>query len=94
MNKLEAPQLKKYLVQYDEDKLRLWIHCSSGETVARYDTRFGMDIHTTIEQQDLGESQCLMCSHGKSSPEEFNTFCEKVKELWQVNIDKSKIVFK
>lgn len=84
---------KLYQVQYSQDKLRLWIHCSTGETVARYDVRFGMDIHTTIEEQCNGADQCLMCTHGKSSPEEFEQFCFKVKELWRVEIDKSQIIF-
>lgn len=82
-----------YQVQYSCDKLRIWVHCSSGETVARYDTRFGMDIHTTIKQQMDGENQCLMCSHGKSNLDEFNKFCDKVKELWGVKIDKTQIEF-
>lgn len=82
-----------YEVQYSENKEKLWVHCSTGETVARYDTRFGMDIHTTIQEQMNGKDQCLMCTHGKSNKKEFDSFCEKVKELWGVIIDKSKIEF-
>lgn len=82
-----------YEIQYSQNKEKLWVHCSTGETVARYDTRFGMDIHTTIEEQANGENQCLLCTHGKSNPDEFNTFCDKVKYLWGVKIDKTKIKF-
>jgi len=84
---------KFYEIQYSLNKEKLWIHCSTGETVARYDTRFGMDIHATIDEQLKGGEQCLLCTHGKSNPEEFQTFCDKVKELWDVVIDKDEIVF-
>jgi len=83
----------EYEVQYSENIEKLWIHCSTGETVARYDTRFGMDIHTTIQEQLDGKGQCLMCTHGKSNPKEFEQFCIKVKDLWGVIIDKNKITF-
>jgi hypothetical protein len=82
-----------YELQYSATKDTLWVHCSSGETVARYDTRFGMDIHTTIQEQINGKDQCLMCTHGKSNKEELDQFCDKVKELWGVEIDKSEINF-
>ena len=82
-----------YEIQYSETKDRLWVHCSTGETVGRYDTRFGMDIHNTVEQQLSGEPQCHHCTHGKSSPEEFDTFCNEALQLWGVEIDKSQIEF-
>ena len=84
---------KSYEIQYSQAHEKLWVHCSTGETVARYDIRFGMDIHTTLEEQLNGADQCLMCTHGKSNEEEFNSFCDKVKELWGVDIDKSEIIF-
>jgi hypothetical protein len=84
------PKLE-YEVQYSENKEKLWVHCSTGETVGRFDTRFGMDIHTTIEEQNAGSGQCLHCTHGKSNPEDFDLFCKKAKELWGVEIDRSKI---
>ena len=83
----------EYEVQYSVNKEKLWVHCSTGETVGRYDTRFGMDIHTTIDAQMNGADQCLLCTHGKSNPEEFLSFCDKVKELWGVDIDKTQIKF-
>ena len=83
----------EYEVQYSVNREKLWVHCSTGETVARYDIRFGMDIHTTIQEQMDGAGQCLMCTHGKSNPEEFGRFCDKINELWGVEIDKTQISF-
>jgi hypothetical protein len=80
-----------YEVQYSVNKEKLWVHCSTGETVGRFDTRFGIDIHTTIEEQMCGADQCLHCTHGKPTQEDFNLFCEKARGLWGVDIDRSKI---
>lgn len=79
------------MVQYADTKYTLWIHASTGETIARYSVLFGMDIHNTIANQKKNKPQCLMCTHGKSDRAEFDKFCEKVKKLWGVVIDKSKI---
>lgn len=83
----------KYEVQYSASKDTLWIHCSSGETVGRFSSKFGMDIHNTIAEQAKGSSQCLHCTHTKPTPEDFDLFCKKAKELWNVKIDKSQINF-
>lgn len=34
----------EYEIQTDEPQRRVWVHASDGSTVARFDTRFGMDI--------------------------------------------------
>lgn len=80
-----------YEVQYSENREKLWVHCSNGETVGRFDRRFGIDIHTTMEEQIKGADQCLFCTHEPATEEVFDQFCEKVKELWDVEIDKSRI---
>jgi len=84
---------KEYQVQYSQCKTKLWVNCSTGDNVARYDIRFGMDIHTTTEEQLQGKPSCLLCTHGKSDQAEFDLFCSKVKELWNVDIDKTQIQF-
>jgi hypothetical protein len=84
-NKLE------YEIQYSPSKDTLWVHCSTGETVGRFSARFGMDVHNTIKAQQNGAHQCLHCTHGKPTPEDFDLFCKKAKELWGVDIDKTQI---
>ena len=83
----------EYQVQYSGCKKKLWVHKNTGETVARFDKRFGIDIHNSIEAQENGAPECLYCTHQPASAFEFNIFCEKVYQLFNVRIDKSKIEF-
>jgi len=78
-----------YEVQYSVNREKLWVHCSTGETVGRFDTRFGMDIHTTISEQSSGAGQCLHCTHGKPNKEDFELFCEKAKAIFYRDPDSS-----
>ncbi len=80
-----------YEIQYSVNKEKLWVHCSTGETVGRFDTRFGMDIHTSIDEQLSGANQCLHCTHEKPTKDDFDLFCEKAKELWGVEVDETMI---
>lgn len=80
-----------YEIQYSQNREKLWVHCSTGETVGRFDSRFGMDIHTTINEQLKGSDQCLHCTHEKPDQETFDLFCVRAKELWGVEIDKTLI---
>lgn len=88
---MDSQDKLEYQVQYSASKDTLWVHCSTGETVGRFSSKFGMDIHNTIKDQEKGSPQCLHCTHGKPTPEDFDLFCEKAKELWGVEIDKSQI---
>lgn len=81
-----------YEVQYTQEKLKLWVHSSKGETVARFDVRFGMDIHNSLCEQVKGKPQCLHCTHEKPTHTDFNLFCGKVEEMWGVVIDKTQIL--
>lgn len=82
---------KRYEIQYSALGDTVWVHCSTGETVGRFSTRFGMDIHRTVEEQMGGASQCLRCTHGKPTKSDFQDFCDQAKELWGVNIDKTQL---
>lgn len=81
----------EYQVQYSEMREKLWVHCSTGETVGRFDTRFGIDIHRPIHEQINGLGQCLHCTHEKPNKEAFELFCKQAFDLWGIRIDKSKI---
>ena len=80
----------EYEIQYGKGTQTVWVHASSGETVGRFSRRFGMDIHTTVEEQLAGKSQCLHCTQGKPSDEEVKLFVSKAKELWDVEIEEDK----
>ncbi len=80
-----------YEIQYCPTKRRLWIHSSTGDTVARFSSSFGIDMHRTTKEQLAGMSQCLHCTHDAPTLNDFIFFCDKAFELWKVEIDKSKI---
>lgn len=84
---MNSPMTMKYEIQEDPLKVRLWIHASDGSTVARFDARFGIDIHHSITDQLSGASQCLHCTHSKPTLSDWNFFREKARELWGLDID-------
>lgn len=83
-----------YQVQYCESHKKLWVHCSSGETVGRFDVRFGMDVHHPVAEQQLSKGQCLDCTHSRPDQVVFDRFCAYAQRLWGIEIDRSKINLK
>lgn len=90
-NFCENMKKKTYQVQYSALGDTVWVHCSTGDTVGRFSVKFGMDIHTTVQEQMAGKSQCLRCTHGKPTHADFKEFCDKAKELWGVEIDQKQM---
>lgn len=84
--------MRTYQIQYDTNKQRLWVNASTGENVARFNSKAGIDIHNSIEDQFMGKPECQYCTHAVPTQEDFNIFCEKVKEYFKVDIDKSQII--
>lgn len=76
----------QYDVQLDNLRRRVWVHGPDGTTVARFDTRFGMDIHTSITEQLAGASQCLHCTHDKPCLTDWETFRHKVEQHFGVTV--------
>lgn len=81
-------EYKENAVQVDELGRRVWVFARDGSTIARFDSRFGMDIHTTVTEQMTGASQCLYCTHEKPSAEDWDLFRHKVKEHYDIDIPK------
>lgn len=46
------------------DAKTVWVNNSSGDCIARFGS-LGIDIHTSVEEQLKGASQCLFCTHEK-----------------------------
>jgi hypothetical protein len=68
------------------DGKTVWVHLSTGETIARF-SRFGIDIHTTIEEQLQNcRPQCLNCFHGKPTLEHWREFQDKMLSIYQIEI--------
>lgn len=82
-----------YQIQYDYNRKVVWIHCSDGSTVGRFNKYTGIDIHHSMSEQIEGKPQCKLCTHVKPSKEDWLFFVEKAKELWNVDIDKNHIEY-
>ncbi|MCC4820394.1 hypothetical protein LMH81_28165, partial [Vibrio lentus] len=60
------------------DGKTVWVNNSSGDCIARFGT-LGIDIHTSVEEQLNGASQCLFCTHRKTNNKDWTIFKIKVK---------------
>lgn len=65
-------------VEASNDGSTVWVHAVDGSTVGRFSKSFGMDVHTTINEQLRGASQCLHCTHEKPQHADWLKFCELV----------------
>ena len=74
-----------YEIQLSELRDTVWIHAPDGSTVARFG-RFGVDLHNSVSDQLAGASECKLCTHGSTGPEEWQLFCEKALEWWGVAV--------
>lgn len=54
----------------------VWVNAPDGHCIARFGFQ-GIDVHRRLDQQGvLGE--CLACTHGRTTPEDWTTFRELV----------------
>lgn len=65
------------------DGITVWVN-GGGGLIGRFG-RQGVDIHQPMsEQQTHGE--CLFCTHGPTTPADWDTFVEKMLELHQIKV--------
>lgn len=75
----------EYEVQVSALRDTIWIHSSDGSTVGRFG-RMGVDLHNTVSEMMRGAPECRLCTHGKPSRADWDLFCEKSLEWWNVCI--------
>lgn len=80
-------------VQVSEDRRTCWVHALDGSTVGRFSMTFGMDVHTTLEAQLQGASQCLRCTHDAPTREDWIQFCALMREHYGVVVDPGLLAF-
>lgn len=81
-------------VQISENEDTVWVHATDGSTVGRFSKTFGMDVHNTVtDQVEHGKSQCLHCTHEPAGENEWNQFCELMKEHHGISVDATLISF-
>jgi hypothetical protein len=70
------------------DGRTIWVNAPTGECVGRF-SKFGIDAHTTVEEQLNGASQCLHCTHIKPDMNAWNEFVDDMKRFYHVDIEDS-----
>ena len=69
-------------VQIIADGRTVWVNGPSGGCIGRFGIS-GIDIHREPrEQQEKGE--CLYCTHAVTTRKDWDTFVEKMRELYGV----------
>lgn len=64
----------------------VWVNSGvDGSSLARF-SKFGIDIHTSAQEQMDGGPQCLLCTHTKPTALEWVMFCQKVEGIYGVII--------
>ena len=80
-------------VQVSADGRTVWVHALDGSTVGRFSKMFGMDVHTSITQQQEGANQCLHCTHSKPGLADWLMFCELIQHHYAITVDVNSLEF-
>lgn len=75
----------EYKVQVSHSCDAVWVHASDGSTVGRFG-KMGIDIHTSVTEQMNGASQCDLCTHGRVTAHDWDTFRREALTRWGVAI--------
>lgn len=74
-----------YDIQISLSRDVVWVHASDGSTVGRFG-KMGIDIHTSVTEQMKGASQCDLCTHGRVTAHDWDTFRREALTRWGVVI--------
>jgi hypothetical protein len=74
-------------VQIQSDGITVWIH-HGGETIARFGN-YGIDIHSTVNNQLAGQPVCLSCTHTKTTAQDWYEFVKQVKSFYGIVVSDS-----
>lgn len=81
----------QFQIDVAPDGRRLWINSADGSCIARFDKRFGLDVHRTATAQMEGAPECLRCTHGPAGQEEWDLFRAQVLEHYGIEVPESAI---
>lgn len=65
----------------DSDGITVWVN--GAYCLGRFG-RYGIDIHREPTRKDVGE--CLLCTHGEVTAEDWDVFVVKMRELHGVEV--------
>lgn len=80
-------------VVVNAERTTVWVHTLDGSNVGRFSTLLGMDVHTTFEEQLRGGGQCLHCTHGAPTHEDWIQFCALMLQHYGVTVDPDLLTF-
>ena len=72
-----------YEFEWSVQKDVVWGHASDGSTVSRLG-KMGVDLHNTVTEQLNGAPECRLCTHGKSTIDEWEMFIIKALKWWGI----------
>lgn len=93
LNNSYLAEPEKESVSVSIDGGTLWVNHRDGSCVARFSKKFGMDIHTAADEQLKGESQCLRCTSGPTSKDDFDLFRDLVYLHYNVYVPSDAVKF-
>lgn len=66
---------------------KVWVNSDvDGSSIGRFCARTGMDVHRTGTEQMAGLGECLHCTHGPATRDDWLTFIAKMHEHYGVVI--------
>lgn len=74
------------IIDGSSDGSTLWVN-NETTCIARFSTKFGVDMHHTVEDQLAGSGQCLWCTHEPPDYATWQKFIGMMKDVYEVVID-------
>ena len=85
----------KHEIVVNERKTIVWVNnATDGSCIGRFSKTAGMDIHRTGTEQMEGKGECLYCTHGKPTYEDWRLFVQKMYAHYKIEIPLDLIKFK
>lgn len=69
------------------DGITVWVNGPEG-LLGRFG-RYGIDIHRPLEEQTTG-GECLFCTHSRVTPRDWDLFCQKMLEHFDIDVSAHK----
>lgn len=67
------------------DGKTVWVNSEDGSSIGRFGA-LGVDIHRSATEQLDGKGECLLCTHGRTGPDEWKMFVEGMMSLYGITI--------
>lgn len=71
--------------QIVSDGRTVWVNGPDGGMVGRFGLA-GIDIHRSLADQ-MEKGECLFCTHTMTTADDWQLFIDKIRELFNVEID-------